>query len=157
MLPKTIGELERIKEECKSMVTKRAVASGGAAVIPVPGTDVAADVGMLLQLLPAINKRFGLSPDQIEELDTHSKTILYGIIKTIGSRLVGQIITKEIIMQILKKIGTRFAVKQVTKFIPFVGQATSAAISFGAMKYVGNSHIDECYEVAKRFINHNNT
>jgi hypothetical protein len=53
---------------------------------------------------------------------------------------------------LLKKIGVRVAAKQVTKFIPFVGQAVSAGISFGAMKYLGNSHIDECYAVCKQVI-----
>lgn len=42
------------------------------------------------------------------------------------------------------------AIKQVTKYVPFVGQAVSAGISFGAMKYLGNAHIEECYAVCKR-------
>ncbi|MNP86084.1 hypothetical protein D3C76_1861170 [compost metagenome] len=46
----------------------------------------------------------------------------------------------------------RVTVKQVAKFVPFVGQAVSAGISFGAMKYLGNSHIEECYEVCKKII-----
>ncbi|MDF2792121.1 MAG: hypothetical protein K0S80_5223, partial [Neobacillus sp.] len=52
----------------------------------------------------------------------------------------------------LKKVGAKIAVKQVAKYVPFVGQAVSAGISFGAMKYLGNSHIDECYEVCRRII-----
>ncbi|WP_226086012.1 hypothetical protein [Mesobacillus sp. S13] len=42
MIPATMSELERVKEECKSMVNKRATASAAAAVVPVPGLDVGA-------------------------------------------------------------------------------------------------------------------
>lgn len=53
---------------------------------------------------------------------------------------------------LLKKVGAKVAVKQVAKYVPFVGQVVSTGISFGAMKYLGNSHIDECYEVCRRII-----
>ena len=49
-------------------------------------------------------------------------------------------------------MGTRVTAKQVAKYVPIVGQAVSAGISFGAIKYLGNSHINECYEVCKRSI-----
>jgi uncharacterized protein (DUF697 family) len=152
MIPKTISELDRIREECKSMVNKRASASAAAAVVPVPGVDVGADVAIMMELLPAINRKFGLSPEQIDQLDAAVKGQILVIISSLGSKLVGKFITKEAVVLLLKKIGTRVAVKSVTKFIPFVGQAVSAGISFGAMKYLGNSHIDECYEVCKRII-----
>jgi uncharacterized protein (DUF697 family) len=152
VIPKSISELDRIKEECKSMVNKRASASAAAAVVPVPGVDVGADVAIMMELLPAINRKFGLSPEQIDQLDAAVKGQILVIISSLGSKLVGKFITKEAVVLLLKKIGTRVAVKSVTKFIPFVGQAVSAGISFGAMKYLGNSHIDECYEVCKRII-----
>ena len=152
MIPATMSELERVREECKSMVNKRATASAAAAVVPVPGLDVGADVTIMLELLPAINRKFGLSPEQIDQLDAASKAQILVIISSLGSKLVGKFITKEVVAILLKKISTRVAVKSVTKFIPFVGQAVSAGISFGAMKYLGNSHIDECYEVCKRVI-----
>ena len=65
---------------------------------------------------------------------------------------MGKVITKEILTLLLKKVGMRITVKQVAKFVPFVGQAVSAGISFGAMKYLGNSHIDECYDVCRKFM-----
>jgi uncharacterized protein (DUF697 family) len=152
MIPTTIRELDLIKEECKSMVNKRATASAAAAVVPLPGVDIGADVTIMLELLPAINRKFGLSSEQMDQLDTTVKGQVLVIITSLGSSLAGKLITKEAVMLVLKKMGTRVAVKSVTKFIPFVGQAVSAGISFGAMKYLGNSHIDDCYEVCKRMI-----
>ncbi|MDQ0087343.1 uncharacterized protein (DUF697 family) [Paenibacillus anaericanus] len=69
MLASSIEELEVLRKQCKKMVTGRAVASGGVAAVPLPGVDAAADIAMLLQLLPAINEKFGLSPQQLEGLD----------------------------------------------------------------------------------------
>lgn len=152
MMPKTITELDQVRKSCKAMVNKRATASAAAAVVPLPGLDLGADVTIMMELLPAINRKFGLSPEQIDQLDGEIKAKIFVIISSLGSKLVGKFITKELVVTMLKKIGVRFAVKQVSKFIPFVGQAVSAGISFGAMKYLGNSHIDECYEVCKRVI-----
>ncbi len=42
------------------------------------------------------------------------------------------------------------AAKQILKYLPFAGQAAAAALSGAAMMYVGNAHVDECYEIAKK-------
>ncbi|KAF6579202.1 hypothetical protein G9G54_10785 [Paenibacillus sp. EKM212P] len=152
MTAQTIEELEQIRKECKSMVTKRAAASGGAVLVPVPGADVLADVGILMQLLPAINGKFGLSEKQLEGLDAETKSMVYGFITSIGSKLIGRLITREAIVQILQKMGIRIATKQVSKFVPLLGQGLAAAIGFTAMRTIGNRHVDQCYEVAKRLL-----
>ena len=41
------------------------------------------------------------------------------------------------------------AAKQVLKYIPFAGQAAAAALSVAAMMYLGNSHVDACFDVAR--------
>lgn len=155
MLPKSIEELDKIRDECKSMVTKRATASGAAAAVPVLGADVAADLGLLLELIPAINKKFGLTDEQIESLDMNTKAIIYSITKKVGTELVGRAITKKLVAAVLKKIGVRVAAKSVVKYVPIIGQVAAAGISFAAMKMVGNSHVDDCYVVVKKYLESN--
>jgi hypothetical protein len=152
LIPKTMEELERIRQECLAMVNKRAATSAAGAVVPVLGADIGVDISIMLELLPAINRKFGLTPEQIDDLDTTIKGQVLVIITSLGSKLVGKVITKTTVALLLKTVGKRVAVKQVTKFIPFVGQAVAAGISFGAMKHLGNSHINECYEVCKQLI-----
>lgn len=149
MLPKSIEELEKIRTSCKTMVKKRAAVSGGAVLIPIPGADIAADISMLLELIPTINRKFGLTPEQIDELDIRHKALILEMIKKVGADLVGRIITKKLVMAALKKVGVRMAAKQVLKYIPFAGQAAAVALSVAAMMYVGNSHVDECFDIAK--------
>lgn len=153
MIARSLKELDSIRADCRTMVKKRAFASSGAVFIPVPGVDIAADVTLLLELLPAVNRKFGLTPEQIDELNPQLKSLLYGIIKKTGSTLVGQLITKQLILVALKKVGVRMVAKQVLKYIPFAGQAAAAVLSGAAMMYVGNIHVDECYEVAKKALN----
>lgn len=152
MQAETINELGRIRDECKSMVTKRATVSGAAAAVPLPGVDIGSDVALLLEMIPAISRRFGLSQEQIEAQDPQIKGLILVAITSVGSQMVGKAITKQLIMQLLKQVGVRVATKQITKWIPIVGSAISAGISFTAMKYLGNSHVDDCYSVAKRVL-----
>lgn len=152
MIPATLEQLEQVRKECRTMVKKRAAASAGTTLVPLPGTDVLADVGMLMQLLPAINNKFGLSQKQLDGLDPETKSMIYGFVMSIGSKVIGRMVTKELVVVVLKRVGVRVATKSVAKFVPFAGQGLAAALSFTAMRYVGNKHVEDCYEVVKRMI-----
>lgn len=148
-LPRDAKKLEQVRAECRKMVLGRAATSAGASVIPLPGLDIAADVGLLLKLLPAINRKFGLAPEQIEHLDPQRKALVYSLIKKGGKTLVGRIITKELIVVVLKRVGVQMTAKQAAKYVPIAGQVASAFLGFGAMMYIGASHIDDCYRIAQ--------
>ena len=149
MLPKSLDELDRIRASCKAMVRRRAATSGGMSLIPIPGVDIAGDVGLLLQLIPAITQKFGLTPEQIDELDPRHKVLIYAMLKKVGSDLAGRAITRQLAIAALKKVSVRLATKQVLRYVPFAGQVAAVALSVTAMMYLGNSHIDACYEIAR--------
>ncbi|WP_386082461.1 hypothetical protein ACFIOZ_04295 [Vreelandella sp. F11] len=144
----SIEELEGIKQSCRSMVTKSSSLSAGTAVIPIPGLDIGSDVAILMRLIPKINQKFGLTPEQIENLDTESKLFVMTVISNTGSKMAGKYITKTLIMTLLSRMGVKVASKGVAKFVPFVGSAVAGGISFSAMKYMGNRHIEDCYQIA---------
>ena len=149
-IQEALHRLDAIRDGCRALVTRRAALSAGAAVIPLPGVDVGTDVAILIRLLPKINQRFGLTPGQIDQLDSDTKSVVMMFITALGSSLVGRLITRELVIKVLMKIGVRVTTKGIVKFVPLMGQALSASISFGAMKLLGNQHIDDCYEVARR-------
>ena len=150
MLPQTLEQLDALRDECKAMVTKRAGVSAGAAVLPIPGLDLGTDLSLLIEMLPAINRKFGLSPEQIDGLDPRTKQIIFVAATSLGNTLIGKWVTQQLVVQTLQRLGVRMATKTMAKFVPFLGQALAASISFGAMKMLGNAHVDDCYAVAKK-------
>ena len=150
MLPHSLEQLDALRDECKSLVTKRAGLSAGAAVLPIPGLDLGADVSLLIEMIPAINKKFGLSPEQIEGLDPQIKRVILIGATSLGNGLIGKWVTQQLVMQMLQRLGVRVATKSVARFVPFLGQALAASISFATMKLLGNAHVDDCYAVAKK-------
>ena len=150
---KTRRDAERVRDECKEMVTRRALVAGGASAVPVPAADAVADVAILLEMIPEINRRFELTPAQIATLPPSHQNLVHSTIKRAGVALAGRIVSKELILSALKTVGARVTAKQVIKFIPFIGSAVSAAIGFSAMKYVGDKHVDDCFGVCLSLLN----
>lgn len=147
--PRDLAELDAIRLQCRALVTRSAGLSGVAAIVPIPAADIGVDVSLFLNLLPAINRRFGLSPDQINQLDPRVKELVFVSITSIGSQAIGRVVTAELVMQLLRRIGIRITLKSAAKWVPFIGQAAAATISFGAMRMVGNRHVEDCYRVAR--------
>ena len=148
-LPRNDIEVEAAKLRSRKRLTKTAAVASLASIIPLPGLDIAVDAGALLKLIPEINREFGLTPNQIEQLSPNKQLIVYKSIVAVGGAMVGKLITRELVIEALKAVGVRLTVKQASKFVPFAGQALSMAIGFAAMQYVGRQHIKECARVAE--------
>lgn len=146
----TLEDLNRIRDECRAMVTKRALVSAGTAVVPIPGIDLIADVGLLTRMLPDISHRFGLDHDQVEKMDPRMGEQVLVVATSLGNSAIGRAVTRRIVVAILRRVGIRLVGAQAAKFVPILGQAAAASLSFGAMKLAGNRHIDDCYETARR-------
>ena len=146
-LPRSPAELDEVVRCCRKMVTRRALASAGAVLVPLPGADLAADIALLTQLIPAINREFGLTPDQIEDLNPRLKVLVYKAIVAFGGALVGRLITRDLILQALVRVGMRVTTKTAARLVPIAGQAVAAGLSYSAMRLVGESHIRDCRRV----------
>jgi hypothetical protein len=151
-LPRTHAELDEAVRRSRGMVTRRALASAGAVLVPLPGVDLAADIALLTQLIPAINREFGLTPDQIEGLHPRLKVLVYKAIVAFGGALVGRLITRDLVLQALVRVGMRVTTKTAARLVPVAGQAVSAGLSFSAMRLVGESHIRDCRRVVEEVL-----
>lgn len=151
MLPTTQEQLDTIRAECQRLVTRRSLLSAGAAVVPIPGVDFGTDVAILLQLIPAINEKFGLSPSQIEKLSPELKKIAIVSSTSMGMGLLGRALSTQQIIGMLQRMGAkRLATKALAKYVPFAGSAVAASISYYILRKVGRSHINECYAVVQK-------
>jgi uncharacterized protein (DUF697 family) len=149
LVPGGGAEVDRIVAECRRMVNRRAVVAAGVAVVPIPGLDWATDIAVLMDVIPRINRAFGLTPEQIERLAPDRRLVVYKAITAGGSLLVGRVLTKDLIVTVLKLVGVRLTTQQAAKFVPLAGQAVSALITWSALRFVCEQHIRQCREVSR--------
>lgn len=149
---KTREELKQVRSHCRKLVTKRAMTAGAASAVPYAVTGIAADIGLLIELLPKINKAFGLDPEQIDALDEQAKQQILVLAGSVGSQIIGRAVTKEIVMAALKAVGVRTTIKAAASWVPFIGSAVGGVLGFGMMKHVGNQHVEECYVLVSKII-----
>lgn len=155
MAATSLAELEQIRADCRRLVSQRALISAAAAVVPIPGLDVSTDVALLLQILPKINEKFGLSAEQVEALSPELKKILVvgGANFSIG--LLGKVITPKRVIGLLQSMGMKsLATKYGGKYIPVLGSVAASSLSYIVLRRVGHKHIDECFNIASQLLAH---
>lgn len=134
---------------CRQLLHRRALVAGVASAVPVPGLDWLVDAALLSRLIPEINAQFGLTPLQLDRLDPKKREQAQKAIALVGSVLVGKLITQDLVLRAARRIGVQLTSKQVAKFVPLAGQVVSAAIGYGALRYLGEQHIRDCARVAQ--------
>jgi uncharacterized protein (DUF697 family) len=146
----TPEDIAAVARQCRRLVNQRALLAAGVAAVPVPGIDWITDVGMLLKVIPEINRKFGLTPEQIERLAPDRQVAVFKAISAGGSVLIGRLVTREVVLAVLKMVGIRLTTKQAAKVVPIAGQAVSAALTFSALKVVCEQHIRQCIHVSRQ-------
>jgi small GTP-binding protein len=140
----TLDFLNAKKTACEKRVTYAALAAAANGLNPVPGVDVAVDLGILTKLFAEIRADFGLDDDFLASLKRSS----IPAVSRVASNIV-QFATKEGLLLLLKKFAGGTAVKAFSKYIPFVGQAVAAGIGYGITSSAGKSYLEDCYQLAK--------
>lgn len=148
LVPENRRDVDAVARQCRKLATRRALISAGASVVPIPGVDVAVDIGVLMSMIEDINAAFGLTPEQIERLAPRRKLFAYKAVMAVGSSLIGRVVTRELVIKALKTVGVRLTAKQAARAVPFAGQVVAASLSFAALKYLGDRHIADCVQVA---------
>ena len=133
----------------RKLLNRRALVGAAASAVPVPGLDWAVDAALLSRLVPAINSEFGLTPQQLAELPAHQRDNVQKALATVGSVLVGKLITRDMVLRMAKTVGMRMSTKQAAKYVPLAGQAIAAVMGYTALRYLGEEHIKDCVRVAQ--------
>ena len=143
------SHLERAVLRSRQLLQKRAVVAGIAGAVPLPGLDWAVDAAMLARLLPKINAEFGLTPQQIDKLDSKEKERVQKAIAMAGSVIIGRVVTRDLILRFARAVGLRLTTAQVSKYVPIAGQLVSGALGYAALRYLGEQHIRDCVKVVQ--------
>ena len=149
LVPSSEKEIGEVRDRCRRLVQRRAAVSAGIAAVPLPGLDVVTDLRLFATLIEDINREFGLTPEQVGRLQPELKVRAYEAAVSVGGAMVGRYITREIILKLLQRSAGKAVAKQATRFVPFAGQAASAAIGFFAFRQIGYQHVEACASVAR--------
>lgn len=131
------------------LLHRRAMVAAVASTVPVPGLDWAVDAALLARLLPKISAEFGLTPQQLDQLDPQKHEQVQKAVAMVGSVLIGKFITKDLVLKAVKTLGMRMTTRQLTKYVPLVGQAVAAAVGYATLRYIGQQHIQDCVRVVQ--------
>lgn len=141
--------LEAARQRARRLLHQRALVAAAASTVPVPGLDWAVDAALLSRLLPKISAEFGLTPQQLDQLDPHQREQVQKAVAMVGSVLIGKFITKDLVLKATQKLGVQMTTKQLAKYVPLAGQAVSAALGYATLRYLGEQHIKDCLQVAE--------
>ncbi|RZJ09207.1 MAG: hypothetical protein EON50_17730 [Acidovorax sp.] len=136
-------------QRSRKLLHKRALVAAAASAVPVPGLDWAVDAALLSRLLPQINAEFGLSAQQIDQLDPHKREQVQKAVGLVGSVLIGKLVTRELVLRATQTVGLRLTTKQVAKYVPLAGQAVAATIGYATLRYLGEQHLRDCVRVVQ--------
>ena len=152
LVPSTRDEIDTVRHRCRRIVLRRAAISASVSALPIPGLDIATDLGLLTKSIEEINREFGLTPGQIDRLRPQLKLVAYETLVSMGGVLAGKLVTRELVLQLLKRSGMKLLTKHAARIVPVAGQVVSAAIGFAAFRTIGNQHIDACVQIVGELV-----
>lgn len=141
-MPYDAQALQQALQRSRALLHQRALVAAAVSAVPIPGLDWAVDAALLSKLLPQISEHFGLSPEQLDALDPDLRAHVQKAVSMVGSVFIGKLLTRQMVL--------RMGSKQLAKFIPFAGQAIAAAVGYGALRYLGERHIQDCVRVVQQ-------
>ncbi|ART51886.1 hypothetical protein CBP34_09765 [Acidovorax carolinensis] len=143
-------ELAAAVQRSRRLLHRRALVAAAASAVPVPGLDWAVDAALLSRLLPQINSQFGLTPEQLDQLDPKKREQVQKAVTLVGSVLIGKFITKELVLRATRTVGLRLTTKQLAKYVPLAGQAVAATVGYATLRYLGEQHLRDCVQVVQQ-------
>jgi uncharacterized protein (DUF697 family) len=152
VVPASTREIDAVVRHCRTLVSRGAVMAAGVAAVPLPGVDWVTDVAVLMRLIPDINHAFGLTPAQIERLAPDRRVVVYKAISAGGGMLIGKLVTRDLVMKVLRLVGVRLTAQQGAKFVPIAGQVVSAVLTYSALRYVCEQHIQQCVAISRQLM-----
>jgi len=133
----------------RRLLSRKALMAAAVGAVPVPGIDWAADATLLSRVIPQISAEFGLSVTQLDRLAPYDRERIQKAATAVGALLVGRLVTRELLISLARYAGVRMTAKQAARYVPIVGQAVSATLSYTALRALGELHIKDCVKVAQ--------
>lgn len=155
------NKIERAYKDQGAAVYGIASGSAVAAMVPVPGLDIALDIAALIAFANTCISAFGLSEEELEKAHDHLvekarekcedkvEDMVIKKAKQVAKKRVYKFLEKAGILAVVKKFAAQKAGAAVVKYIPFVGQAVAGGLAFYCAQNTLNEILDEMNSTAK--------
>lgn len=140
--------LEQKHEECAAYVEAAARTAALNALNPIPGADVAIDVGVVLLLLVRLRHAYGLGDQGVPYATLALPTLATPL------RLLVEQSTRHGALLLLQRFAARRLAQQVLKYIPILGQAAAAGLGYTLASSAGARYAEDCAAVARALLEH---
>jgi small GTP-binding protein len=142
--------LQEKKAACEKYVSYACAAATANAINPIPGADIAVDISIILKLFKEIRDDYGLSDSSLNVLEESTVPAVSQM-----ANYVMKYATQEGIFLILKNFARATTIKEVSKYIPFVGQLVAAGLGYMIVSNAGESYLNKCHELAEAILTNN--
>lgn len=139
--------LDKKRKACERLVGLGAGTSALNALNPIPGADVAVDLGVLVTLFSEVRECYGLSSEKLTNVKNSSLKVAIPL-----ANRVLEYATKEGILLLLKSFLGRQALKTASKYIPLVGTAVAAGLGYAITSAAGSSYLEDCHQLAEELL-----
>jgi GTP-binding protein EngB required for normal cell division len=138
--------LDEKKKACNRYAILAAASAAAANLVPVPGLGFSADLVAVAALLAIIRSDF--------DLDVAKLTAFEALVPALAGTIenVMKAASQEGILWMMRRYAGTIIVSQASQFIPFVGQAIAATLSFLTIQFIASHYIDECYDIAEAML-----
>lgn len=140
--------LKEKRDLSTKLISRYAALSAANGLNPVPGLDVSVDLGLLYKMSTDLQEIYGLKKEQIHYSSSLLNDNKSKLIVAKALQFTSKYIGKEAILLLLKKAGMTFAKKEITKWIPFVGQAIAAGLGYKLTSSIGDNMLTDAEEIA---------
>jgi hypothetical protein len=113
--------VDHIAAQLKKRLSRKALWGSSASLIPLPLIDLAVDVALLSNMLTDIHQAFGLTPVQIDALDSGKRHRTIAAIQWVGNSAIGQLVTDAVIKRLITGLGLKLTAGQMSKAVPIAG------------------------------------
>jgi hypothetical protein len=138
--------LEERRVTCRDRVTVAAGLAIANGLNPVPGIDVAVDIGILLKLFTDVRTTYGLDDAEVANMSRVPPALAAGL------KDITLLATRGGLARLIEKCASRAHGRAFLKWTPFIGQIVAASTGFAMMSSAGNAFVQRCHGLASAIL-----